>query len=95
VVLANASSHRASIPWPAPLTPLPLPAYSPALNPVEQVFRLLRARLANRLFATLDELEAALTAALQRFWDQPARLHQLTAYPWWREGIDAIMLNSP
>lgn len=95
VVLDNASSHRAHIPWPAQLTPLPLPSYSPELNPAEQVFRVLRAKLANRVFATLEELEAALTEQLQVFWDQPARLHQLTAYPWWLTGVDAIMPNSP
>ena len=95
VVLDNASSHRAHIPWPAQLTPRPLPPYSPELNPAEQVFRVLRAALANRIFASLEELEAALTAQLQTFWDQPATLHQLTAYPWWRQGVEAIMPISP
>jgi transposase len=95
VVLDNASSHRANIPWPAPLTPLPLPSYSPELNPAEQVFRLLRANLANRIFTTLEEMETALTALLQEFWDQPAGLHQLTAYPWWRQGVAAMATSSP
>ena len=95
VVLDNASSHRANIPWPPQLTPLPLPSYSPELNPAEQVFRVLRAKLANRIFATLAELEAALTAQLQGFWDQPATLYQLTAYPWWLTGVDLMMSNPP
>lgn len=95
VVLDNASSHRAKIPWPAGLTPLPLPAYSPELNPAEQVFRVLRAALANQIVATLEDLEAALTAQLQLFWDHPARLYQLTAYPWWRHGVETIMPISP
>lgn len=95
VVLDNASSHRAKITWPTHLTPLPLPAYSPELNPAEQVFRVLRASLANRIFATLDALETALTEQLQGFWDQPARLHQLTAYPWWQQGVETITPTSP
>lgn len=95
VVLDNASSHRAHIPWPPQLTPLPLPSYSPELNPAEQVFRVLRARLANRIFASLDELDAALTEQLQTFWDHPAALHQLTAYPWWRQGVAVMMQISP
>ena len=94
VVLDNASSHRANIPWPAPLAPLPLPAYSPELNPAEQVFRVLRATLANRIFASLEELEAALTSQFQRFWDNPTLLHQLTAYPWWRQGVAATRPTS-
>lgn len=95
VVLDNASSHRATIPWPAQLTPLPLPAYSPELNPAEQLFRVLRTRLANRVFATLDDLEAALTEQVQGFWDHPATLHQLTAYPWWQHGVATGMPSSP
>lgn len=95
VVLDNASSHRAHLPWPAALTPLPLPSYSPELNPAEQVFRVLRAQLANRIFADLTELETALTTCLQAFWDQPARLYRLTAYPWWLTGVDFIMPISP
>ena len=51
--------------------PLPLPRYSPELNPAEQVFRVLRPKLANRIFPTIDELEAAITAHLQPYWDQP------------------------
>ena len=95
LVLDGAGSHRADIPWPARLTPLPLPSYSPELNPAEQIFRVLRAKLANRIFATLEDLETALTEQLQRFWDEPAILHQLTAYPWWTTGVDAMMLENP
>lgn len=95
VVLDNASSHRANLPWPTELTPLPLPSYSPERNPAEQVFRVLRARLANRIFASLAALEAALTEQLQDFGDQPERLHQLTAYPGWRQGVEEMMPISP
>ena len=63
--------------------PLPLPRYSPELNPAEQVFRVLRPKLANRIFGTIDELEAALTAHLRPYWDQPALVQRLTGYPWW------------
>ena len=95
LVLDNSSSHRADMAWPAHLTPLPLPSYSPELNPAEQIFRVLRAKLANRIFDTVAELEAALTEQLQRFWDEPAILHQLTAYPWWTTGLDVMMLENP
>ena len=36
-----------------------LPSYSPELNPVEQVWKALRKKLANRIFETLEELEEA------------------------------------
>jgi transposase len=83
LVLDGSGSHRAALAWPGHVAPVPLPPYSPELNPAEQVFRALRARLANRVFADLAELEGALTAQLRTFWDRPATLRRLTAYPWW------------
>jgi hypothetical protein len=83
LVLDGSGSHRAAIAWPAHVAPVPLPPDSPELNPAEPVFRHLRARLANRVFADLAELEAAITDHLRAFWDRPATLRRLTAYPWW------------
>ena len=88
VVLDSSGSHRSSqVAWPDGIKPLYLPPYSPELNPVEQVFRHLRKRLANTLFADLDALQAALMDELQVFWERPTVLLHLTSYPWWREGI--------
>jgi transposase len=83
LVLDGAGSHRAAVAWPTGVVPVPLPPSSPELNPAEQVFRSLRATLANRVFADLPELEAALTEKLRAFWDRPATLRRLTADPWW------------
>lgn len=95
VVLDNSGSHRRKrAAWPAGLEPLPLPAYSPELNPAERVLGHVRARLANRLFATLADLEQAIAAALRELWDDPARVTRLTAYPWWRAGLDATAPSS-
>jgi transposase len=90
LVLDGAGSHRAAIPWPANLTPVPLPPYSPELNPAEQLFRALRAKLANRVFADLDELEEAITAHLRAFWDRPTAPQRLTAYPWWTSSLPTM-----
>lgn len=90
VVLDGSGSHRAKIPWPEHLVPLPLPRYSPELNPAEQVFRVLRPRLSNHIFATLAELEEAITTALQPYWDQPALVQRLTAYPWWMAALSTL-----
>ena len=83
----NPSQH---IHWPAGLHRLPLPRYSPELNPPERWFEELRKSLANRIFDTLAELEAALTQALRSYWDSPAKLVQLTAFPWWRDAVQSI-----
>lgn len=91
VVLDGSGSHRSeTVVWPEGIVPLPLPPYSPELNPAEQFFRHLRKRLANERFATLDDLRDALTRELQRLWAHPKVVTRMTNYPWWREGVNAI-----
>ena len=68
---------------PGNVTLLPLPAYSPELNPVERVWLYLRERfLSHRVF---DGYTAVLDAAC-RAWNalaaEPGRLASLTAYPY-------------
>ena len=68
---------------PANVTLLPLPPYSPELNPVERVWLYLRERyLSHRV---LDGYAAVLEAAC-RAWNallgEPGRLTSLTAYPY-------------
>jgi hypothetical protein len=68
---------------PGNVTLLPLPAYSPELNPVERVRLYLRERfLSHRV---LDGYPAVLDAAC-RAWNalaaEPGRLASLTAYPY-------------
>ena len=90
VVLDGSGSHRAQIPWPEHLVPLPLPRYSPELNPAEQIFRVLRPKLANRIFETVAELEAAITTHLQPYWEHPALVQRLTGYPWWTTAVNTL-----
>lgn len=54
-----------------------LPAYSPELNPVEQLWDIAKDACGNRHFADLDGMETAITAELQEFWSQPTRVKQL------------------
>jgi hypothetical protein len=76
--------------WPDGIEPVPLPADSPELNPGERWFKQLREPLANHVHASLETLEASLTQALRRYWEDPLALVQLTAYPWWRHGVEYI-----
>ncbi|MBI3659522.1 transposase, partial [Candidatus Acetothermia bacterium] len=75
---------------PQKMSSLRLPSYSPELNPVEQLFKQLRARLANQVFENLEALEHALGEALRPYWEAPAHLRCLTAYPWWLRGLHSI-----
>ncbi len=90
VVLDGSGSHRADIPWPEHLVPLPLPRYSPELNPAEQIFRVLRPTLANRIFASIAELEETIITHLQPYWEQPALVQRLTGYAWWTAAVSTL-----
>lgn len=94
LVLDGSGSHRANIPWPDHLVPLSLPPYSPELNPAEQIFRVLRPKLANRIFEPVAELEEAIAVHLQPSWDQPALLQRLTGDPWWVAAVTTLSRSS-
>lgn len=85
----GASAHRSmSQEMPAGMTSVILPAYCPELNPAESLWKMLRKKLANRLFETLEALESALCDALKLFWDHPQVVVSLTAYSWWRKALE-------
>lgn len=92
IVLDNAPSHRSQqVHWPDGIAPLRLPAYSPELNPAEQIFRRFRAALSNRLFADQQDLEEGVIHELEHLWDDPPAVQRLTAYPWWRDALLKIL----
>jgi transposase len=61
-----------------------LPPYSPELNPVEKLWDQLKDRLCNRVFASLESLEAVLTEALREFWQDARRVVSLIGNGWLR-----------
>lgn len=88
LILDRAGAHRnKSVAWPAGIEAMPLPAYSPELNPAERLFEELRARLSNDIFETVEAIEEALTETLRPFWEVPKGLVRLTGYGWWIENI--------
>jgi transposase len=56
---------------------LPLPPYSPELNPIEGLWDQVQDVTCNRRHESLDDLEQTLTAALRPFWETPARVLSL------------------
>ena len=85
LVLDGAGWHTsAALHLPDNVTLVPLPRYSPQLNPVERVWLYLRERhLSHRLLADHD----AILDALRTAWNKltPERLRSLTAYPYLQE----------
>ena len=91
VVLDGAPSHTPKeIELPQDVSLLPLPSYSPELNPVERWFQEFRRTLANKVSQTIGSLQEALRRTLELYWDEPARLRSLTGFSWWTEAIDAL-----
>ena len=85
LVLDGAGWHASKrLRVPSNITLVPLPPYSPELNPVERVWLYLRERwlshrvLAGGYEAVLDAACAAWNALLA----EPGRLRSLTSYPW-------------
>jgi transposase len=91
VVLDNAPSHLSKeVTLPENVSLLPLPPYSPELNPVERWFEEFRRELSNQVFETVDSLQRALTRVLERYWQEPNRLRSLTGFSWWRQAIEEL-----
>jgi len=59
-----------------------LPPYSPELNPVERLFKELRAMLKNRVFESLQAVEEAVIKAIEPFFKDGGRVKKLTFYGW-------------
>lgn len=71
---------------------LPLPPYSPELNPVEKLGDLVKDRVCNRLYPTLRRLEDHLLAALRPWRTEPQRVADLIGRGWLLDGANAGVL---
>ncbi len=91
LVLDGAPSHRSEgVALPENVSLLRLPRYSPELNPAERWFQEFRRALSNRVFETVEQLQEALTQALEPYWEEPTRLRGLTGFSWWVEAVEAL-----
>jgi len=69
--------HPGAVGLPARIHLLPLPPYSPELNPIEGLWDQVQDVTCNRRHKSLDALEKTLTAALRPFWETPSRVLSL------------------
>jgi len=84
VVLDKAGWHAAgNLAIPGNLTLLPLPSYSPELNPVENVWQYLRQnQLSLRVWPDYDAIVATCCEAWNTLMAMPDRLHSITRREW-------------
>lgn len=88
LVMDRAPWHGAStIKWPSNVVPLWIPPYSPECNPSERLWPLIREKLANQVFETLDALSDAVHDAIRRLGRQKEQLRSVTGYHWWMDAI--------
>jgi MFS family permease len=59
-------------------------------RPAERWFEEFRRELSNKAFESVEVLQQALGQALLPYWEEPARLRQLTGFPWWVEAVNAL-----
>lgn len=86
MVVDGASSHKAkALEVPANIALIALPAYSPQLNPQENVWDEIREKnFPNRVYGSMEAVREQLTAGLQTFANSPSSVTSLTAWPWIR-----------
>jgi transposase len=84
LVLDGAGWHSGkALRVPANITLVPLPAYSPELNPIERVWLYLKQRfLSLRLLNDYKAIVSAASKAWKRLCREAGRLTSLTSYPW-------------
>jgi transposase len=84
VVLDGAASHRSGdLKVPEHMTLLRLPAYSPELNPQENVWGAIKPEgFYNCVFNSLDEVETQLVKVLRQFESQWERLKSIAGFDW-------------
>jgi len=67
IVLDNGAFHKAKrLAVPQNIGLIFLPSYSPELNPAEQIWRVLKKTICNKVFKTLDELSDHLSNVIQK-----------------------------
>lgn len=83
VVWDNAPCHRPVWVYDIPgLTVVPLPPYSPELNPPERFFEEVRRKTANRVFDSLEAQEKYIAQAVKDLADDTTGMKQLIGYEW-------------
>lgn len=73
---------------PANVRLLPLPPYSPELNPVEKLGDLVKDQICNRLYPSLHKIEDRILAALQPLRTDPAKVAALIGTGWLLDGAN-------
>jgi DDE superfamily endonuclease len=90
LVLDNGALHTAkTLRWPSNVLAVPLPPYSPELNPIERLWRDLKDQLAIAVFTSLDELSDTVCRLIQHY--SPATLKSLTSFAYFTQAVETVL----
>lgn len=70
---------------------LPLPPYCPELNPLEKLWDIVKRHTGNKVYETLDAIEAEITDVLRPFWEKVERVFGLLGDNWLTRGVFTFM----
>lgn len=84
LVLDGAGWHGPSLKLPKGLHPVPLPSYSPELQPAERLWPLLDESLVNRAVRDLAALERLVCRRCRAMRRMRREIRALTNFHWWR-----------
>ena len=68
---------------------LPLPPYSPELNPIEKLWDLIQDHTANKMWPSIERLDQVVASLLKDWWEDPARILRLVGRGWIRSSANA------
>jgi len=79
---------------PAGVHLIALPPYSPELNPVEVIGDLIKDRISNTLWTTMEALEEALGEELRPIYESAERVRRLVSHPWLIDQVNGTVTEN-
>lgn len=90
LVWDGAPSHRAKRVRGVGIKLVPLPPYSPELNPAERVFEEVRRAVEGRRYGTIEAKMAAVERELAELAADPAQVRSLAGWSWVQEAVQCL-----
>ena len=93
IVWDGAKSHRSDLVGGVGLPLIPLPPYSPELNPAERVFEEVRRWVEGRVYPSLEDKVAAVERYLTELESNPDQVRALAGWDWIQQAVENIPID--
>jgi transposase len=95
VIWDGASAHRGKTMGEVGFERIPLPPYSPELNPCERVFEWLRGKIEGEIYASLQHKRTTIEQYLRQLNADKLRLKQLIGWQWIHDAFAEVEYHRP